>query len=124
MRVTPWDKLWDRLHNLGIWARTLLAIAALYENLKHQTKFTNGLSKVFGGDTGVRQGCPVSPFLFGVFVEMSHAELLAQGPEFTQPRVHVPWLLFADDVATSCDTHHMDCSACYSVLLIHVIQIT
>ena len=102
---TPRDKLWQRLHDLGIRGRMLFAIAALYADVKYQIKFTNGLSKVFGGDTGVRQGCPLSPFLFGVFVEMLHerihAELPAEGPsfEFTEPRVHVPLLLFADDVA-------------------------
>ena len=102
---TPRNKLWQRLHDLGVRGRMLFAIAALYGDVKYQVKFTSGLSKVFGGDTGVRQGCPLSPFLFGVFVEMLHerihAELPAEGPTFDNPGhvVHVPLLLFADDVA-------------------------
>jgi hypothetical protein len=56
----------------------LFAIAALYNNVMYQVKFTNGLSEAFGGDTGVRQGCPLSPFLFGIFVEMLHERIRAQ----------------------------------------------
>jgi hypothetical protein len=101
---TPRDKLWQRLHHLGVRGRMLFAIAALYANVKYQIKFSNGLSEVFGGDTGVRQGCPLSPFLFGVFVEMLHErihqQLPSEGPTFDYSNpVHVPLLLFADDVA-------------------------
>lgn len=101
---TPRDKLWQRLHHLGIRGRMLFAIAALYANVKYQIKFANGLSEVFGGDTGVRQGCPLSPFLFGVFVEMLHErihhDLPDEGPTFDYSNpVHVPLLLFADDIA-------------------------
>ena len=83
----------------------LFAIAALYRNVQYQVKFANGLSEVFGGDTGVRQGCPLSPFLFGVFVEMLHERIHTEhpdeGPSFDlSNRVHVPLLLFADDVAS------------------------
>ena len=101
---TPRDQLWRRLHHLGIRGRMLFAIAALYANVKYQVKFTNGLSEAFGGDTGVRQGCPLSPFLFGVFVEMLHERIHTEHPtegptfDYNNP-VHVPLLLFADDVA-------------------------
>lgn len=101
---TPRDKLWNRLHHLGIRGRMLFAIAALYTNVKYQVKFTNGLSEQFCGDTGVRQGCPLSPFLFGVFVEMLHERIHTEHPnegptfDYSDP-VHVPLLLFADDIA-------------------------
>jgi Reverse transcriptase (RNA-dependent DNA polymerase) len=101
---TPRDKLWHRLHHLGVRGRMLFAIAALYKNVQYQVKFTNGLSEAFGGDTGVRQGCPLSPFLFGVFVEMLHERIHTQHPtegptfDYSDP-VHVPLLLFADDIA-------------------------
>jgi hypothetical protein len=77
----------------------LFAIAALYNNVKYQANFTNGLSEAFGGDTGVQQGCPLSPFLFGVFVEMLHERIHAQhpteGPTFDHSNpVHVPYYCF------------------------------
>jgi hypothetical protein len=67
---------------LRVCGRMLFAIAALYATAKHQGKctmanVTNGLSEESGGDAGVRQGYPLSPFLvFGVFVEMLHERIL------------------------------------------------
>ena len=84
--------------DLGVRARMLYATAALHGDVKFQITFTSGLSKVFGGDTGVRHGCPLSPFLFGVFVEMlhepTHADLPAEGSTvlFDNPAVNVSLL--------------------------------
>ena len=55
---TPRDKLWQRLHDLGVRGEMLFAIAALYGDVKYQIKFTSGLSKACGGDTGVRARVP------------------------------------------------------------------
>jgi hypothetical protein len=120
----------------------LFAIAALYNNVKYRVKFTTGLPEAFGGDTGVRQGCPLSPFIFGVFVEMLHERIHAQHPtegptfDYSKP-VHVPLLLFADDVALLsyspqgsqrllhcladfCDENHLTVSICKTkVVLFH-----
>jgi hypothetical protein len=99
--------VWHRLHDLGVRyvaVCCLLLLHCITNNVKYQVKCTNGLSEAFGGDTGVRQGCPRDPFLFGVFVEMLHERRHAQHPtegptfDYSNP-VHVSLLLFADDVA-------------------------
>jgi hypothetical protein len=44
------------------------ALAALiYHNVTCVIKFNNGTSQPFATNVGVRQGCPLSPFIFGVF---------------------------------------------------------
>jgi hypothetical protein len=84
----------------------LRSIASLYEDVQFSVKFADGLLPAFHGDTGVRQGCPLSPFLFGVFIEMLHDKIRDCYPEGIGPsigtpdaqRVHIPILMYADDI--------------------------
>ena len=58
-------------------------------------KTNEGLSSSFECVVGVKQGCPLSPILFGVYLD-DHHEML-DFPEITVHRV--PVLLYADDLA-------------------------
>jgi hypothetical protein len=79
-------------------------------------------------DTGVRQGCLLSPFLFGVFVDMLHERIHAQHPtegptfDYSNP-VHVPLLLFAD-MLHYCHTRHRAYNACCTALPTFVMKTT
>jgi hypothetical protein len=103
---TPRQKLWDRLYQVGVKGKMLTAVASLYTDVQFSVKFANGLSPTFSGDTGVRQGCPLSPFLFGVFIEMLHDKIseaypMGIGPCISSPRgqqARIPILMFADDI--------------------------
>jgi hypothetical protein len=100
-------QVWQRLHHLGVRGRMLFALSALYHHVAYIVKFQNGTAAPFACNIGVRQGCPVSPFLFSVIIEQLHDILLedcpAAGPTFQVPLVgqssHVPCLMFADDSA-------------------------
>jgi exonuclease III len=61
--------VWDRLHGFGCRGKLLFAVASLYTNLTYSVKFQNGASAPFHTNSGLRQGCPLSPFLFNVIIQ-------------------------------------------------------
>jgi hypothetical protein len=100
--------VWDRLYDLGVKGKMLHALAAFYRQVTFSVKFNEGLSEAFEANVGVRQGCPLSPFLFGVFIEILHdmihdfmkdlnIELGGRLGE-SAARLLVPLLMFADDI--------------------------
>jgi Reverse transcriptase (RNA-dependent DNA polymerase)/Endonuclease/Exonuclease/phosphatase family len=101
----PRDKLWKRLYDKGVTGRMLSTLQALYANVSFSIKFPEGISDEFSCNMGVRQGCPLSPFLFGVYIEMLDEQLRDQlpmaGPILGGSTAHalrVPLLLYADDL--------------------------
>jgi hypothetical protein len=98
----PRPKIWARMHELGIQGKFLFTVAALYKHTSLSIRHTTGILPPFPSTIGVKQGCPLSPLLFGLFIEQldekivnTHAQL---GPCFTTgTNAHVPDVLFADD---------------------------
>ena len=96
------DRLWARLEDLGVRGAFLRAVQLYYGSVLFQVNTgEQGLSEAFEAASGVKQGCPLSPALFGCFIE-GLAETLAQeaaadpdAPQLGQQ--HVPAVLFADD---------------------------
>jgi hypothetical protein len=99
----PRQILWQRLHDIGVKGRMLFAVQALYVNVSFGLKMAGLVSPPFPSNTGVRQGCPLSPFLFGVFIEMFDEQVRAKMPN-VGPMLgwnegsHCPLLFYADDV--------------------------
>ena len=95
--------LWEALQRAGIGGYMLASIQALYANVPVCVKTADGLSQTFQSTLGVKQGCPLSPLLFGLLlddfeqhVQRSVCPTIAQLPLLAgQP---VPPLLFADDM--------------------------
>ena len=63
------DLLWNRLAHLGIRGRMLLALQSYYHNPLECVKGEWDLSPPFCSNVGVKQGCPLSPTLFGLFID-------------------------------------------------------
>ena len=95
--------LWAGLRRAGIEGRMLATLQALYADVPVCVRTDEGLSSTFQSIIGVKQGCPLSPLLFGIFLDDFELHIqstvpaaLAQLPQLcARP---VPPLLFADDM--------------------------
>jgi len=60
--------MWERLAEIGIHGHMLRAIQAMYKNVSACVSTPEGVTHDFPSDMGVKQGCALSPLLFGVFI--------------------------------------------------------
>ena len=94
--------LWEALQRSGIGGTMLQAIQAMYADVPVCVNTANGLSSCFQCMLGVKQGCPLSPLLFGIFLDDFQSyvqQSLGATAELPQLAGHtVPPLLFADDM--------------------------
>ncbi len=98
----PRDLLWVKLQRIGVHGDFLRGIQALYAEVPMGVQFADGLSSTFNSLLGVKQGCPLSPTLFGIFIDDFQAELEAGASAFDLPSlsgVQTPALFYADDLA-------------------------
>lgn len=59
--IVPIDKLWNRMEELGVPKEHREVFHKLYEQVRSKIRTKEGVSKCFGSDIGVKQGCPLSP---------------------------------------------------------------
>lgn len=98
----PRDLLWLKLQRIGVHGDFLHAMQALYATVPMGVQFADGMSSTFESLLGVKQGCPLSPTLFGIFIDDFQAELETGSAAFALPTlagVQTPALLYADDLA-------------------------
>ena len=69
--------LWQVLQRLGIHGRMLAAVQSLYATAEVAVKVGGRTGLRRRSLTGVKQGCPLSPTLFGLFADGLHRALLA-----------------------------------------------
>ena len=61
--------LFDRLRRLGINGLFYRNIVEMYKNTKYSIKTSNGCLEAILSNLGLRQGCPLSPMLFNLFID-------------------------------------------------------
>ena len=95
------NKLWERLDYIGIRGNMLAALKGYYCNVAECVKTNEGLSDQFASHIGVKQGCPLSPTLFGLFIDEVDNAIREHMDQRTSIRVggnRTPLLLYADDI--------------------------
>ena len=62
------NSLWVELVSIGLSGNMYNIIHNMYNSVKSRVKNHNKVSAVFSSHIGVRQGDPLSPFLFSMFI--------------------------------------------------------
>ena len=95
------EELWAALRRSGVGGGMLRAIQAMYANVAVCVKTAEGLSGCFQSVLGVKQGCPLSPLLFGIFMDDFESRLVETVGDVAALPVlaghQLPPMLFADD---------------------------
>ena len=58
-----------RLQEMGVPTKLIWGIMALYRSVVGHVRTPEGLSTLVHSTIGVKQGCPLSPTLFGLYVD-------------------------------------------------------
>jgi hypothetical protein len=103
----PRERLWAKLQARGFGGEWLQAVRALYADVPMSVRTASGLSACFQARIGLKQGCPASPTLFGLYIDDFEETVLAAAqrgeqldlPAFLGSSSPVPPLLYADDMA-------------------------
>ena len=101
--TVPRENLWRRMEKLQVPSDYMHAISCIYEKVICQVHMGEKISKFFTSTIGVKQGCPLSPTLFGLLIDELECIVLdfmqEEGIEEVMIRnAVVMLLLYADDV--------------------------
>lgn len=95
----PRPLLWLRLQEAGISGHMLTTLQSLYTHVTARAHCPTGLTEPFPCDLGVKQGCPLSPLLFGLYIDRVASLIQAADPSApTLAGTPVACLLYADDL--------------------------
>ena len=95
--------LWHRLQDLGVSGRMLQAIQNIYQHTPMRLQL-NGVrhSQAMLTTKGVKQGCPMSPLLFGIFIELLHQSIDTNCRDLSGVHIsghNILDIIYADDMA-------------------------
>jgi len=97
--TVPRNNLWNRLEELKVPFELRAAAIRLYENVIAKFKSNEGWSKDIKCNIGVKQGCPLSPTLFGIYIDKLEGCLEEAGCGGTfLAGIVIILLLYADDI--------------------------
>jgi hypothetical protein len=105
--TVPRDALSQRLRDIGIFETLLVAIMRLNESVSRHLGMTHGLSNFIQSTIGVKQGCPLSPTLFEIYIDELESflhEHIQEGEGHFLHQVLISLLLFTDDLVLLAST--------------------
>jgi hypothetical protein len=100
--IVPRDLLWQVLEGLGISGRILECLRSMYcQDWAYLHHPKEGLTPTFLCRIRVKQGCPLSPLLFGLFIDglKKRMNVLEGDTPPMLGQLAVRLLLYADDLA-------------------------
>ena len=57
------------MEELGVPIHLRVTVHRLYEEVNVKIRMSAGISESFRSDIGVKQGCPLSPTMFGLYID-------------------------------------------------------
>jgi exonuclease III len=93
--------LWEILARLGIQGRMFTALKSLYAQSKLAVKVQGRVGPALLSLTGLKQGCPLSPTFFGIYIDGLYRYLEHHCPDIgpiLADGSRIPTLQYADDV--------------------------
>ena len=93
------ERLFQKMENLGLHGKMLQLIKAIYKSTKCAVKYDDKVTQFFDFSKGVRQGCPLSPLLFNLYVN-DLIELIdsATKCQVGLSEIEINSLMYADDI--------------------------
>ena len=81
--TVPRALLWQIMGHIGVPQRSVQAVRSMYTDVVCRVRVAGCASPIFESTIGVKQGCPLSPTLFGTFIDRLYfriaSRLLVQG---------------------------------------------
>ena len=71
------EALWEVVSRYGVSAKLVRLLKALYRDTQSAVRVEGDLTEWFNVNTGLRQGCLLSPMLFNIFIDQVIRESLA-----------------------------------------------
>jgi hypothetical protein len=72
--------LWRCLEGMGVHGPALQVLQNMYEDVQLRVRVGGSLGVPFDSEVGVKQGCPLSPLLFGLFIDRLERWLARECP--------------------------------------------
>lgn len=97
--TVPRAKLWERMEEIEAHIHLKAAIHRMYEEVKVKIRTSANISEIFRSDIRVKQGCPLSPTIFGLYIDKFEKWLNLQEGDVVHLREFViRLLLYVDDL--------------------------
>jgi hypothetical protein len=100
------EKLWEVLADYGLEEGDIDLIRTLYTGMKVSFVWNGIRSKVLQATKGVKQGCPMSPLQFNIYMHGIDSKIVESGIGFKIGSLSIGTLLYADDVLLCAETEH------------------